>query len=216
MRARPATGALLLALSVVLVPVALAEAGVVALQTSDPSCPDDSGDIYVDCGNGTVTDNRTGLVWLKDANCLRNAPGGGEVDWQAAMAFAAGLKDVPAGSAAAAHDCGLADGSSPGEWRLPSVEEWEAMVADAVLLGCSPAITDNQGTGCWISNPLLCAAQGRTCSFAGIGSSHYWSSTTNVDFPTHAWTMGLASGIASGVSGKATLSHYVWPVRGGQ
>ena len=45
-----------------LVQRAQASGGVVALQTADPSCPDDSGDIYVDCGNGTVTDNRTGLV----------------------------------------------------------------------------------------------------------------------------------------------------------
>jgi hypothetical protein len=51
--------------------------GVVALQTADPSCPDDSGDRYVDCGNGTVTDNDTGLVWLKQANCLAKCSNNG-------------------------------------------------------------------------------------------------------------------------------------------
>ena len=44
--------------------------GVVALQTAAPTCPDDSGDRYVDCDNGTVTDNETGLVWLANADCF--------------------------------------------------------------------------------------------------------------------------------------------------
>ncbi len=55
--------------------------GVVALQTAAPSCPDDSGYRYVNCRNGTVTDNDTGLVWLRNANCI------GHVDWHTAMAF---------------------------------------------------------------------------------------------------------------------------------
>src|SRR5205085_247574 len=29
---------------------------------------------YFDCGNGTVTDSMTGLIWLKDPNCLPSAP----------------------------------------------------------------------------------------------------------------------------------------------
>ena len=99
--------------------------GVVALQTAGTSCADGSGNRYVDCGNGTVTDNETGLVWLANADCL------GSVDWLTASEFVAGLSDKPEGSIAAAHDCGLSDGSSPGEWRLPSMEEWEAMVAEA-------------------------------------------------------------------------------------
>ena len=120
--------------------------GVVALQTADPSCGDDSGDIYVGCGNGTVTDNRTGLVWLANANCL------GQVTWYEAMESVAGLADSPPPpSAAAAHDCGLSDGSSAGEWRLPSIGEFEVMVADAVALGCDPTITDDTGLLCWHS-----------------------------------------------------------------
>ena len=50
--------------------------GIVALQTADPSCRNNSDNTHIDCGNGTVTDNWTGLVWLKDANCL-----GTVVDW---------------------------------------------------------------------------------------------------------------------------------------
>ena len=63
--------------------------GLVALQTAAPACPDDSGDRYVDCDNGTVTDNETGLVWLANADCS------GTMDWFEAMAAVAGLSDLP-------------------------------------------------------------------------------------------------------------------------
>ena len=59
--------------------------------------------------NGTVTDRSTGLVWLKDANCL-NSP----TNWVTAQTWAAGLKHG---------DCGLSDGSAAGDWRLPTKEE---------------------------------------------------------------------------------------------
>ena len=101
--------------------------GLVALQTADPACPDNSGNIYVDCGNGTVTDNRTGLVWLANTNCV-NGP-----SWYEAMEIAAGLADLPDGACGGGVtrdncDCGLRDGSSPGEWRLASMAELKAMV----------------------------------------------------------------------------------------
>ncbi len=179
--------------------------GVVALQTADPSCPDDSDNIYVDCGNGTVTDNRTGLVWLKNANCV------GEVKWNVAMGFVAGLSDKPPSSQFADEDCGLSDGSSPGDWRLPSIEEWEAMISDA--LGedgdpdCTlspPTITNDSGQGCWVSGPS---------SFSGV-EFIYWSFSTDVDNTAAAFIAGLEFG-ALGFGEKDAVT-YIWPVRGGQ
>ncbi len=120
---------------------AQAGSGLVALQTAASSCRNNSGNIYVNCGNGTVTDKRTGLVWLANANCL------GTVDWFTAMEFVAGLSDLDAGFCAAqgltaAHcDCGLSDGSSPGEWRLPSADEWQAMIDNALGNGSDPDCT---------------------------------------------------------------------------
>lgn len=185
----------------------LAGDGVVALQTADPSCPDDSGNRYVDCGNGTVTDNDTGLVWLADANCL-DVSGGGW-DWFTAMEFVAGLSDKPATSAAASEDCGLSDGSSPGEWRLPSVEELEAMIADAVDLGCDPTITNDAGNDCWDAQCVTAGA----CSFSGVVSSFYWSASTSVE-PLNAWEVSALSGLVR-IQSKTAFA-YVWPVRGGQ
>ena len=42
---------------------------------------------FTDNGNGTVTDNLTGLIWLKNANC------GGAKDWATALTFANSLYD---------------------------------------------------------------------------------------------------------------------------
>ena len=210
----------------------LAGGGVAVLQTADPSCRDDSGDTYVDCGNGTVTDNRTGLVWLANANCLSgrktcsasgttcivngDCPAGETcvlriASWFTAMEFAAGLRDIPAGSGAAALDCGLSDGSSPGEWRLPSVDEWEAMVADAngdpAPLDCSPAITNDSGDGCWTP---------AASSFSGVQAGYYWSSTTRPANPSNAWYMSLYNGTTVTDFYKGADFFPVWPVRGGQ
>ena len=181
--------------------------GLVALQTADPSCPDDSGNVYVDCGNGTVTDNRTGLVWLKNADCF------GELDWFGAMALIAGLGDLDCSvSEGEGCDCGLSDGSSPGEWRLPSRKQWQAMVADAVALGCvfgeygGPSITDDSGGSCWQEGPGN--------SFTGVQLSSYWSSSTNLTLPDSVFRMWLPEAYL-GTSSK-TFTHYIWPARGGQ
>ena len=60
---------------------------------------------FTDNGDGTVTDELTSQIWLKDAGCL------GPRKWIEALSDANGLAD---GS------CGLTDGSSAGDWRLPN------------------------------------------------------------------------------------------------
>jgi hypothetical protein len=62
--------------------------------------------------NGTVTDNLTGLIWLKNASCF------GYLNWAAALVSANSL---------ASTTCGLSDGSVAGDWRLPSVQELSSM-----------------------------------------------------------------------------------------
>ena len=187
-------------LALAIVPAVLvAGDGAVAITTADPACGDDSGAIYVDCGNGTVTDNRTGLVWLAAADCW------GEVTWPEAVRITANLGDVPDTSAAAADDCGLSDGSLPGDWRLPTLGEFEAMVADA--LACTPTITDDAGSGCWM--------EGVGTSFTGIQSDFYWSASVLSSTPANAWAINLGNaGMAA--SGPQTAIHDVWAVRTSQ
>jgi|SRR3990170_1252213 len=61
---------------------------------------------FTDNGDGTITDNLTGLIWLKDADCLR-----GIRTWQQALDFANSLADP---------QCGLTDDSIAGDWYLPN------------------------------------------------------------------------------------------------
>jgi hypothetical protein len=165
------------------------------ISVADPPCFDNTNR-YVDCGNGTVHDTVTNLIWLKNANCY------GVLDYAAANNVAAGLEDG---------ECGLTDGSSPGDWRLPTKEEWEATVERAVALGCtstgagSPSLTNTPGTDCFIAGPQ---------PFTGVQSGKYWSSPTVADNPDCAWIVGLGSGQV-GYAGKGG-STYMWPVRGGQ
>lgn len=89
---------------------------------ADPPCFD-NGNRYVDCRNGTVTDTVTGLIWLKQADCL------------AASDYATANR-----SAAVLHErrCGLRDGSNKGDWRLPTEAEWRASLGQAPLDATAP------------------------------------------------------------------------------
>jgi hypothetical protein len=66
-----------------------------------------------DKGDGTVVDNLTGLIWLKNANCFDQQL------WADAITSANEL----------AHgDCNLSDGSVAGNWRLPNRKELLSLV----------------------------------------------------------------------------------------
>jgi hypothetical protein len=69
---------------------------------------------FTDNGNGTVTDNLTGLIWLKNANAF------GLKNWLDALSIANGLHS---GSFLE-----LTDGSQAGDWRLPNLRELHSLV----------------------------------------------------------------------------------------
>jgi len=94
---------------------------------------------FTDNGNGTVTDNHSRLIWLKNANCF------GRQDWSTAMTLARRLSSG---------DCGLRDGSGAGQWRLPSKEEWETLIdknASAPMLPAGHLFTGVQSDEYWSS-----------------------------------------------------------------
>ena len=70
---------------------------------------------FNDNGNGTVTDNLTGLTWLKNASCL------GPQRWDNALAAANALAGGNVG-------CGLSDDSIAGDWRLPNRNELASLL----------------------------------------------------------------------------------------
>jgi uncharacterized protein DUF1566 len=155
----------------------------------------DSVNRYVDCGNGTVTDTVTGLIWLKQADCY------GTGNWARANRAAARLREG---------DCGLTDGSSRGDWRLPTYQEWYAMVARAVIgLGCfTPSLTNDAGTACY--------GGGAGASITGVATDYgYWSSTADEVNPDHAHFVNLNNGDTGSIAAKVVTTGRVWPVRGG-
>ena len=143
---------------------------------------------YADCGNGTVTDTATGLIWLKKVDCFPSS------NWDDAKKAAAGLKNG---------DCELTDGSKAGDWRLPTDKEWEATMAGAKMLSCSyPVLTNDAGTACIKAGPSV---------FGNVDSDYYWSSTmegTTVAFGD------LDHGNI--LRGNSINMLRVWPVRGGK
>ena len=68
---------------------------------------------FTDNGDGTVTDNLTGLIWLKDANCF------GLRTWDDALSD---CNELVNGS------CSLTDGSRAGDWRLPNYRELFSLI----------------------------------------------------------------------------------------
>ena len=112
---------------------------------------------FANLDNGTVRDNKTGLIWLKNASCS-DLPGtdiNGKADRDTAIAAAAALSDGT---------CGLTDGSAAGDWRLPTKEEWEAFCS---LVYDNPALVNTVGDAKWSEGD----------AFIGVQSSDYWSST---------------------------------------
>ncbi|MEO5333971.1 MAG: DUF1566 domain-containing protein [Magnetococcus sp. YQC-5] len=68
---------------------------------------------FTDNSNGTVTDNLTGLIWLKNASCF------GLIDWNTSLNKANTLANSM---------CGLNDNSVAGDWRLPNVNEMRSLI----------------------------------------------------------------------------------------
>jgi hypothetical protein len=148
---------------------------------ADPPCYDNVSR-FVDCGNGTVTDGATGIVWLLDADCFF-------LDYSGANTAAATLGDG---------QCGLTDGSSPGDWRLATREEWQAILAPSCP---APRIVGNGASGgCYVNAPWASGVQ-----------LTYWSSSTDSGNTQGAWGASLSTGTLVGAS-KAG-SRFAWPVR---
>ena len=160
-------------------------------QTADPPCFDYENR-FVDCDNGTVADTVTGLIWLKNANCV------GRMDWVEASEWAATLQHG---------QCGLTDRSSRGDWRLPTAEEWGVIKDRAIANGCLEyRVPDTQGRGCWSEGD----------PFVGVQGFAYWSSTTRESSPIQAAFFQVAENTHVQRFRKSDRGAYVWPVRSGQ
>lgn len=159
---------------------------------------------FEDNGDGTVTDCRSGLVWLKNASCNETSGGiiksTGYLSWNDAVAWTSGL----------GHNmCGLSDGSYAGDWRLPTKTELMALVESARKQGFDhPVLTNQAGTAKWTpGNP-----------FNGVINDVYWSNSTFAGNTLQAWGVSLSYGYSYIISKSYTgaTNEFVWPVRSRQ
>lgn len=138
---------------------------------------------FTDNLDGTVTDNLTGLIWLQNAYC-RVA-----VTRDVALTFANALFDGYGGTPG--EDCGLADGSVAGDWRLPNRFELESLLD----LSQSPALP--------AGHPFL-----------NVQADSYWTSSYNSFYIGSTWTVHFSAGEVDTRNGNVQPS-LVWLVRGG-
>jgi hypothetical protein len=143
---------------------------------------------FTDIGDGTVTDNLTNLMWLKDANCIASNyaadySADGEVTWATALEFINQMNSGARPLCASSYD----------DWRLANRKELLSLVDRSQ------------------SNPALPA--GHPFENTPLASAYYWSSTTYANNTLWAWRMWTRTGDIGGAP-KSNLS-LVWPVRGG-
>jgi hypothetical protein len=128
---------------------------------------------WIDKGDGTVVDTVTGLVWLKQADCIHQT-------WSAAIA---------AVSALGSGQCGLSDGSQAGGWHMPSRTELQSL-SDRAENNHADFFNDIY---VFRSNSLFQSWSGvffRAAIFTNLlTGEYYWTATADAADATKAWTV---------------------------
>lgn len=140
-----------------------------------PYAPGDDGSIQsgvgltsprlIDNNNGTLTDTMTGLIWLKQANCIRET-------WSNALAA---VNSLTSGQ------CSLSDGSQAGQWRMPNRNELESL-SDRAQTNLAQYFdyTYLNKDGSVFQAPIFTDY---------VETQYYWTSTTDTSDLTEAWTV---------------------------
>ena len=135
-----------------------------------------------------ITDNLTGLMWVKDLNTvvIKNQAAGSLTSWQNALDS---VSDINSGAGLCGHT----------DWYLPTVNDLSSLLNDGYI----------GGTNKYQSEWLI--SQG----FSNVQANNYWLSSTFALDTSGAWYVNFRDGSVSAAF-KISGSFYVWPVRGGQ
>ena len=120
---------------------------------------------FIDNGDGTLADTVTGLTWLKQADCIRQS-------WAGALA---------AVNALASGQCGLGDGSSAGQWRMPNRAELLSLSDRAPTFPQASYFNGQYQASATTTGPVIFTNY--------VVSDYYWTSSTDAADPSQAWTV---------------------------
>jgi len=151
---------------------------------------------YTDNGDGTITDNVTGLMWekLSQDGTVHNV--NNTYTWS--QAFSVKIAQLNTQACFAGH-C---------DWRLPNRRELESLVD---LGRVAPAVDPLFNTQCAIPGPSCTVA---ACSCTQL--DFYWSSTAYKDIPTYAWAVdGNTGRVTAFAKYNPPIALYARAVRGG-
>ena len=151
---------------------------------------------FTDNGDGTVTDNMTGLIWLRFATCIE------EGLWEDAMAAVSSLREF---------QCELTDGSKAGDWRAANIKELQSLI-------------DYGGSGLPAGHPFVTNEHWSLVEDRAFWSST--DKIRNLYYPNEAYYVSFWSGHTVSERKHVTdpynypedigLTLSAWPVRGGQ
>jgi hypothetical protein len=143
--------------------------------------------------DGTVSDPLTGLMWLKDANCIKTQYSGvaadGQVTWISALSFVEGINNGAYPLCAAGH----------ADWRMPNIVEYRSLLSY------------------YLKNPAL--PQGHLFENIEIYTPEnpnralFWTSTSSTRNPLYAFEANVTDGEFTASLKSSTRG--VWPVRDG-
>jgi hypothetical protein len=120
---------------------------------------------FIDNGDGTLYDTVTGLIWMKKADCIHTS-------WADALSAVNSL---------ASGQCGLTDGSTAGQWRMPNRTEMLSLAERSPTFAIA-AYYDG------VYGPTL-TPLGPAVFNNFVSTQYYWTSSTYVGDITQAWTV---------------------------
>ncbi len=179
---------------------------------------------YTDNGDGTITDNNTGLIWEKkdDSGGIHDkddtytwSTGTNDMDGTITSTFLAVLNGDSSGCVGAGDPDPCCTGAGTGtctpfagqtDWRIPNYKELTSILDLEVFIpAVDPAF--HQSATCTACADVTLATCSCTASFG------YWSSTSDANFAGFAWGVGFSVGGVNG-DGKSNFKC-VRAVRGG-
>ena len=148
---------------------------------------------FTDNGDGTISDNLTGLMWLKDADCF------GSRDWENALRKIEDFNVNPGKYACCEYR------GTYNDWVLPNVNELDSLNN-----------SEKSYTGTWLEDQGFENVQQSSVDM-------YWSSTTDVSsakyWPAvparYAWAVDIRGSFLK-TERKDSKHYHIWPIRTGQ